>query len=226
MTASNVSVVGSFDELLAPFSGRVNARCLPRTLEGDFDALAATFASRAEEEGGLLVLDGERLRRAPGVDSRAVSVLLEDCRRLEALGRDPQLNVVTRYPRDVRGLPVSVDVHSFHVDRAPVEADTFLCTYAGAPSEGLRNEDAERWVDDPLVRRALREHFGRDEGFEEWLAEECFDLHSRARPGATPFSFGIGHLWRIAVAWPGAPVEACVHRAPLPDGRPRLMLIS
>lgn len=226
MTASGVGVVGSFDELLQPFSGGVNARCLARTLEGDFDALAAAFASRAEEEGGVLVLDRELLRRTRGLDVRAVSVLLEDLRRLEDLGRNPQLNVVTRYPRDVRGLPVSVDVHSLHVDRAPVEADTFLCTYAGAASEGLPNESAERLVDDPLIRRRLREHFGRDDGFDAWLAEECFDLHFRAKPGATPFSFGTGHLWRLVVAWPGAPVAPCVHRAPLPDGRPRLMLIS
>lgn len=222
----SIDVVDSFEALLQPFSGRVNARCLSRTLEGDFDALAATFASRAEAEGGVLVLDGELLRATRGLDARAVSAVLEDCRRLEALGRNPQLNVLTRYPRDVRGLPVSVDVHSFHVDRAPVEADTFLCTYAGAPSEALRPGDAERLVDDPLIRRELRAHFGRDEGFDAWLAEECFDLHFRAKPGATPFSFGVGHLWRLAVAWPGAPVAPCVHRAPVPDGRPRLLLIS
>ena len=226
MTVSSVGVVGSFDELLQPFSGGVNARCLSRTLEGDFDALAAMFASRAEQEGGLLVLDAELLRATRGLDARAVSVLLEDCRRLEELGRNPQLNVLTRYPRDVRGLPVSVDVHSFHVDRAPVEADTFLCTYAGAASEGLASEDAERLVDDPRIRQQLRDHFGRDEGFDAWLAEECFDLHFRAKPGARPFSFGVGHLWRLAVAWPGSEVAPCVHRAPEPDGRPRLMLIS
>lgn len=225
MTRSN-DIVGSFDELLRPFSEGVNALCFSRTLEGDFDALAAMFANRADDEGGLLALDAELLRQARGADSRVVAVLLEDLRRLEALGRNPQLNVLTRYPRDARGLPVSVDVHSFHVDRAPVEADTFLCTYAGAPSEGLRAGDAERLVDDPSIRRRLREHYGRDEGFDAWLVEECFDLHYHAKPGATPFSFGNGHLWRLAVAWPDARVAPCVHRAPLPDGRPRLMLIS
>lgn len=217
------ALVSSFDALLEPFSPEVNARCFARTLVGDFDGLAAALASRAEANGGLLVVT-ERLLR--GLDSRAATTILEDMHWLEALGREPQVNVLTRYPRDERALPFPVDVYSFHADRAPVEADTFLCTYAGAPSEGLDNEDAERLVDDPALRTTLREHFGRDEGFDEFLAEESLDLHYRAKPGAAPFSFGLGHLWRIAVAAPGVAYPPCIHRAPLELGKPRLMLIS
>lgn len=216
-------VVGSFDALLAPFDGGVNARCYARTLEGDFDGFARALAPRAEAEGGILELDEELLR---GATPRVAAVLREDLRRLTALGRNPQLNVLTRYPRDLRGLPITVDVHSFHADRAPVEADTFLCTYAGAPSEGLSPEDALRLVDVPPVRAALRALHGRDEGLDAFVTEACFDLQYGAKPGAAPWSFGVGNLWRISVAWPGARVPPCVHRAPLPDGRPRLMLIS
>ncbi|MFZ5445682.1 MAG: hypothetical protein ACOZQL_37160 [Myxococcota bacterium] len=219
-------VVSSFDELLQPFPAGVNALCLARTLDADFDGLAATFAARADDEGGLFVLDEDTLRAAPKADPRALAVLLDDLRRLAALGREPQLNVLTRYPRDTRGLPITVDVHSFHADRAPVEADTFLCTYSGAASEGVDDADAVRLVDEPDVRAALRALHGRDEGFEAFLTEECFDLHFRPRPGATPYPFGVGNLWRISVAWPEAPVPPCIHRAPLPDGRPRLLLIS
>ncbi len=223
---SRRSAVDSFDALLEPFTAGVNAKCLSRTLDGDFDALAAVLAPRADDEGGLLVVDDEMLGALRGVDTRAVEVLLEDRARLAALGREPQLNVITHYRRDTRGLPVSVDVHSFHVDRAPVEADTFLCTYAGASSEGLDDEDAMRIIDDPAIRAALRELHGRDEDFADFLAEGSFDLHFSKRSGATPFTFGVGHLWRLAVAWPGSPVTPCIHRAPDADARPRLMLIS
>lgn len=218
--------VTTFDALIGPFAAGENARCLSRTLDGDFDGLAAALAQRAEDEGGLLVLDEAVLRSVHGVDPRVLAVLREDRRRLEELGRNPQLNVLTHYPRDARGLPITVDVHSFHADRAPVEADTFLCTYSGASSEGLEPEDAERLVDDPTIAAQLRALHGSAEGLEAFLTEECFDLQYRPKPGAIPFSFGCGDLWRIAIAWPGAPVPPCVHRAPLPDGRPRLMLIS
>lgn len=218
--------VASFEDLLGPFGTGVSALCWERRLEADFDTLAAALAPRAEAEGGLCVVDEAVLRRTPGVDPRAISVLLEDARRLEVLGREPQLNVLTRYPRDERGLPVSVDVHSFHADRAPVEADTFLCTYSGAPSEGLDSHDAERLVDDAGVREALRHAWGGEGDFESFLVEECFDLHFRPRPSATPWSFGVGPLWRLTVAWPGATEPPCIHRAPVADGRPRLLLIS
>lgn len=219
-------VVSSFDALLAPFTRDVNAWCFERSLEGDFARLAASLAPRADDEGGVLEVDAELLQELHVVDARAVSVLLEDLRRLTKLGREPQLNVITRYPPDTRGLPVSVDVHSFHVDRAPIEADTFLCTYAGACSEGLENEAASRLVDDRRVLAALREVHGQAHGFDEFLADESFDLHFAMKPGAVPFSFGTGHLWRVAVAWPGAPELPCIHRAPPHDGRPRLLLIS
>ena len=174
----------------------------------------------------MLEVDAELLEELHALDARAVGVLREDLRRLTELGREPQLNVITRYPPDTRGLPVSVDVHSFHVDRAPIEADTFLCTYAGACSEGLENEDASRLVDDPHVREALRALHGRADGFEDFLVEQSFDLHFAMKPGATPFSFGTGHLWRVATARPGAVELPCIHRAPPHDGRPRLLLIS
>ena len=59
------------------------------------------------------------------------------------------------------------------------------------------------------------------------LRDACYDLHYAPTPGAQPFSCGIGHLWRIAVDWPGSPVPPCIHRAPdtHPEDPPRLLLI-
>jgi hypothetical protein len=121
-------------------------------------------------------------------------------------------------------------VFSWHVDSATVPADTWLCTYFGAASEGLPNAEARRRVDEPTTRAALRREFdGTEEAeFAAWLAENCYDLHYEARPGAQPWSFGVGHLWRIAAEYEGSPVRPCIHRAPatVPGAGPRLLLIS
>lgn len=90
--------------------------------------------------------------------------------------------------------------------------DTFLCTYVGACSEGLPNEQAQRRVDVPETRaELLRLYSGEDDAeFLEFLAENFYDLHYAPLPGAQPFSFGPGNLWRIAIQYPGCPVPPCV----------------
>jgi hypothetical protein len=125
---------------------------------------------------------------------------------------------------------MSTDVFSFHADSAPVETDTWLCTYHGPASEGLPNDEARRRVDIPETRAELLRRFGGpdDATFLEYLSEHHYDLHYAPRPNARPYSFGLGNLWRIAVDWPGGPVLPCIHRAPehTPDQPPRLLLIS
>jgi hypothetical protein len=94
----------------------------------------------------------------------------------------------------------------------------------------LRNEEAQRRVDIPVTRAELLQVYGGhdDDGFHEFLKENCYDLHYVAVSQARPFSFGLGNLWRIATEWPGCPVPPCIHRAPerLPGQPPRLLLIS
>jgi hypothetical protein len=66
-----------------------------------------------------------------------------------------------------------------------------------------------------------------DDGFADFLHEHCYDLHYAPRAGAQPYTFGLGHVWRIALDWPGNPVPPCVHRAPAQrPGDTRLLLIS
>lgn len=220
--------VNSFAELVGtPFADGVNALCWPRALAGDF----AEVLARIEPDEGLETLDAARLRSLHvGSDGRvAIETMLADLELLETHGLAPVLNCVHGYPRDEEAASVPTHVFSFHADRAPVEADTFLCTYAGPASEGVDNDDARCRIDDPTTRaQLLREFGGRDdESFREWLTENCYDLHYALRSSARPYAFGLGNLWRIAIQWPGAPVPPCVHRAP--DTRPgerRLLLIS
>jgi hypothetical protein len=225
---SRIKQVHSFSELVAtPFAAGVNALCWERTLPGDFAEVVTLLGAGA----GITTLDEARLRALPVGDAgrAAVDVMLADQQLLRQHGLDPVLNCIDGYPRDEAPGPVATDVFSFHADSAPVEADTWLCTYYGPASEGLRNDEAQRRVDLPATRAELLKLFGGGEGdaFREFLKENCYDLHYAPVPTARPFSFGLGNLWRIALDWPGSPVPPCLHRAPATrPGEVRLLLIS
>jgi len=219
--------VKSFHELVTTrFADGVNALCWERTLPGDFTEVVAKIGANK----GIITLDEALLLALPvsPAGRTAIDQLLADHRLLQAHGLDPVLNCITEYPRD-SGL-VPTDVYSFHADSAPVEADTYLCTYHGSPSEGLRNEEALRRVDLPETRAGLLKEFGGDDNdaFREYLKENCYDLHYAPIASARPFSFGVGNLWRITLDYPGSPVPPCLHRAPedQPGQPPRLLLIS
>ena len=221
--------VGSFDELIStPFGNGVNALCWPRTLTGDFSDVVRHLAL----DDDLTTLDEEILLALPLSEAGqiAVAILLRDLRSLRDLELDPVLNAITAYPRDEEPGAIPVDVYSFHADSAPVVAETWLCTYHGAPSEGLRNDEGIRRLALPGMREILLAEYGGtdDEGFTDYLSEHCYDLHYAPLPASQPFSFGVGHLWRIAVDYPGSPVPPCLHRAPesLPGDPVRLLLIS
>ncbi len=226
---ARIQCVQSFHELVTtPFANGVNALCWPRTLPGDF----AEVVERLGPIEGIEALDEKRLRAlvVSGAGRAAIDVLLEDLQRLRSRDLDPVLNCIHGYPRDEAAEVVRTDVYSFHADSAPVQADTYLCTYYGAASEGLRNDEARRRVDIAATRAELLERFGGsdDADFRAHLAENCYDLHYAPAPGARPFSFGLGNLWRIAVEYPGSPVPPCIHRAPdtAAGDSPRLLLIS
>ncbi|MCS6243183.1 MAG: hypothetical protein H2172_04890 [Opitutus sp.] len=219
----------SFQELVTtPLENGVNALCWQRTLPGNF----AEIVEHLVVDEDITCLDAERLNTLPVSDEGrvAIAILLDDQRLLREHGLLPNLDCIVAYPRDEDPTVVPIDVYSFHADSATVQADTYLCTYFGPSSEGLRNEEAQRRVDVPETRAELLKLYGGadDEEFRVFLNENCYDLHYAPAPQAKPFSFGLGNLWRIAVDYPGNPVPPCIHRAPetLPGQPPRLLLIS
>ena len=240
-----IRCVRSFAELAAGrFTDGVNALCWPRTLPGDFGEVVRLLGKTE----AIDVIDEARLRalNLSPAGRVAADMILSDLRLLREQERDPVLNCIHGYPRDEEAGPVATDVFSWHADSAPVEADTWLCTYHGSPSEGLRNEDAVRRVDVPATRAELLKLYGGadDAGFRDFLHEHCYDLHYAAVPSATPYSFGLFNLWRIMIDHPGnrPPVSEesdlrslssvirasppCIHRAPATiPGQPRLMVI-
>jgi len=221
--------VASFEELVSTrFEDGINALCWERALPGNF---AEVVGKLAVGEGITTIEDESLLELSVSPAGRlAVEMLLADQRLLRGLDLDPVLDCIQSCLRDQTGAPVATDVYSFHADSATVEADTYLCTYHGPSSEGLRNDEALRRVDIPQTRAQLLALFGGEEGpeFEEYLNENCFDLHYAPAPGARPFPFGVGNLWRIAVEYPGSPVPPCIHRAPetRSGDTPRLLLLS
>ena len=226
---TRTKLVNSFHELVTtPFADGVNALCWQRMLQGDFGEVVEHLGAGE----GITTLDDARLLRLPvsAAGRAAIDFLLEDQRLLREHDLDPVLNCINGYPRDENPGPVRTDVFSFHTDSATAATDTYLCTYHGPASEGLRNDEALRRVDIPATRAELLKVFGGedDDGFLEYLNENCYDLHYAPIPLARPFSFGLGNLWRIAVDYPGSPVPPCIHRAPetLPGQPPRLLLIS
>lgn len=224
-----IRVVGSFEELVTtPFGAGVNALCWQRMLAGDFGEIV----EKLSVEKGITSIDEARLRTldlsAAGQTAR--EFLLHDLELLRAHELLPSLDCVHGYANEIESELLRTDVQSWHVDSATVEADTYLCTYYGAVSEGLSNEEARRRVDVPEIRAELLQlHGGEDdEAFLEYLNENYLDLHYAPLPQARPFSFGVGNLWRIATEHPGSPVLPCIHRAPatIPGHPPRLLLIS
>ena len=222
-------MVSSFEELVSTrFAGDVNALCWERKLPGDFREVV----ERLGVGKGITTIDEDRLRALVLSDAGQVAgdVLLQDQEMLRSRELAPVLDCINGYDDPADAGPMRTDVQSWHVDSATVEADTYLCTYHGASSEGLRNEDAMRRVDIPETRAELLKLYGRDddEGFIEFLSDNFFNLHYAALPHAQPFSFGVGNLWRLAIKYPGCPVEPCVHRAPATQlgESARLLLIS
>lgn len=226
-----IRIVSSFDELVkTPFTDGVNALCWQRQLPGDFAEVVAHIGAMQD----IVTLDAEALSDLRSALSPAgcvaVEAMLSDYRALADGGLDPCLDCIPAYLRDEVADVLRTDVYSFHVDRAPIMTDTYLCTYIGACSEGLPNEQATKYVDIEDTRLALLAQYQREGGddFDSYLRDNSYDLHYRPHADAQPYGFGIGNLWRIAIDYPGCLVPPCIHRAPEQKaGDPaRLLLIS
>ncbi|EPH39086.1 hypothetical protein L291_0031 [Acinetobacter guillouiae MSP4-18] len=157
----------------------------------------------------------------------ARDIILSDIQLLTDFGASPSLNLLKHYERDQDLDFISTDVYSYHVDRSPIETDTFLCTYHGAASDIISNDQVEQKILIPEIREQLKAlHDGPETEFETFLQEYFFDLHYQPKPNSESVNLGTGYLWRLAVDHPTQQVLPCVHRAPVEkDGEYRLLLI-
>ncbi|MEL4445273.1 DUF1826 domain-containing protein [Acinetobacter baumannii] len=221
-----VEVVSTFAELVnTHFQGNKNAICWHRNLVGDFKEIV----NKLQLKENLTEVSVEDLLalQLSEKGNLARTTILEDIELLSDFGASPVLNLLKNYERDEELDFISTDVYSFHVDRSPIETDTFLCTYHGAASDIVPNDQVEQKVLIPEIREKLKAlHDGPEAEFESFLTEYFFDLHYQPKPDAQPINLGIGYIWRLAVDHPTQKVLPCVHRAPVEnDGEYRLLLI-
>ena len=217
--------VFNFNELITtPFKENYNAICWNRILEGDFEEIV----NATTLEGNMMELSEEHLLELKLSENGIIArdTILTDFKLLSTLGFEPVLNIIDHYEAD-EDLFFPRDVYSFHVDRSPIPTDTFLCTYFGATSEIIPNEQAIQKIQLPKIReKLLRNYKGDIVNFENYLSEQFFDLHYKALPNAAITSAVIGQLWRLAVDHPKSEVLPCIHRAPEEKkGQKRLLLI-
>lgn len=223
---NQIGVVSTFLELInTDFKGAMNALCWNRHLEGDFKEIVDQLQLN---ENITEVFPNDLLALQLSENGNlAREIILNDMRLLTDFGASPALNLLKCYDRDDEFDFISTDVYSFHVDRSPIATDTFLCTYHGAASDIIANEQVEQKILIPEIRAKLKAlHNDPSEDFEIFLKENFFDLHYQAKPHAVPVNLGLGNLWRLAVDHPQQQVLPCIHRAPIEnEGEYRLLLI-
>lgn len=223
---NQVGVVSSFSELInIKFKGVMNAICWNRNLYGDFEGIVSKL--QLKENITEVSIEDLLALELSEKGMLAREIILNDLQLLTDFGASPSLNLLKNYERDEDFDFISTDVYSFHVDRSPIGTDTFLCTYHGAASDIIPNDQVEQKILIPVIREKLRELYeGPEEELEDFFKENFFDLHYEAKPDAIPTNLGIGNLWRLAVDHPSQEVLPCVHRAPVEnDGEYRLLLI-
>ncbi|AYA01749.1 DUF1826 domain-containing protein [Acinetobacter sp. WCHAc010034] len=223
---NQIKVISSFSELInTNFQGEINALCWSRSLAGDFKEIVNKL--ELKENITEVSVDDLLALQLSEHGNFAREIILKDIQLLTDFGASPSLNLLKSYERDDELDFISTDVYSYHIDRSPIETDTFLCTYHGAASDILPNDQVEQKILIPEIREKLKKlHDGTEAEFETFLEEYFFDLHYQAKPNAKPVNLGLGHLWRLAVDHPTQQVLPCVHRAPAEnEGEYRLLLI-
>ncbi|CAM2965401.1 DUF1826 domain-containing protein [Acinetobacter celticus] len=223
---NQIKVVSTFSELVnLNFQGDNNAIGWHRNLVGDFKEIV----DKLELKENITEVSIEDLLALQLSESGhlARETILKDVQLLTDFGASPSLNLLKNYERDDELDFISTDVYSYHIDRSPIETDTFLCTYYGPASDILPHNQVEQKVLIPEIRGKLKKlHDGPEAEFETFLEDYFFDLHYQPKPNTKPMNLGSGHLWRLAVDHPTQQVLPCVHRAPTEkDGEYRLLLI-
>ena len=154
--SDQISVVSSFATLVnSNFHGNMNAICWHRNLLGDFKEIVSKL-DLIENITEISIEDLSALQLSEQ-GHIARETILNDIQLLSDFGASPSLNLLKNYERDDEFDFISTDVYSFHVDRAPIETNTFLCTYYGPASDILPNDQVEQKIGIPSIREKLKE---------------------------------------------------------------------
>lgn len=222
----HTQTVESFQDFVeTPFQGYINAIAWKRTLEGDF----AEIIQKLDVKENIKEISEQELYALQLSEQGQIArdTITNDLLLLKEHGASPVLNVIHYYERDEDFPLLPTDVYSFHVDRSPIPTETILCTYHGAASEIVPNEQATQKILIPSIKEELKKfHQGTEETFDSFCQEFFFDLHYQAHENAEIMNLGLGNIWKLAVDHPTSQVLPCLHRAPKEiEGEKRLLLI-
>lgn len=223
---NQISVVSTFEELIdGHLKDNINARCWHRNLKGNFKEIVSKL-KLYDNITEISIDDLLKLNLSKDAE-KARETIIQDIQLLTNYGAAPSLNLLKSYERDDEFDFITTDVYSYHVDRSPILTDTFLCTYYGAATDILANNEAEQKIYIPEIREQLKKLYkGSNDGFDDFLKDNFFDLHYQAKTNANPINLGLGNIWRLAVDHPNQEVLPCIHRAPKENiGEYRLLLI-
>ena len=164
--SDQISVGSSFATLVnSTFHGNMNAICWHRKLLGDFKEIVSKL-DLIENITEISIEDLSALQLSEQ-GHIARETILNDIQLLSDFGASPSLNLLKNYERDDEFDFISTDVYSFHVDRAPIETNTFLCTYYGPASDILPNNQVDQKTRIPSIREKLKEIYeGTEDEFE------------------------------------------------------------
>jgi hypothetical protein len=250
-----IQLVGNMDELFAATFGPANVVLYPRSLTAAFNARAQAADFKALS---LLLLDGlsekdmshedlsEAASRLEGGSKKAAQQILDDMKAFESNDLKPALRIFIGKAlvnlADYGGKIFQEGAHLFHGDGVPTR---FLCCYTAPATEGLCNEDAERYIDSENYAQELAASYTAERGrnpyhplpglqgypektedFKRWL-ERNNDYYF-PKPRARIFSFKIGDVFRFAGEKNYAGVPPFIHRGPPSndDSSPRLVLVG
>ena len=223
---NQIEIVKSFEDFISkPFHDEVNAIGLLRNTEANFKEIVDKFLTE-EDIIEISIADLDLLELSDsGV--KAKNMIKDDYNNLLEAGCQPTLNLINKYMKDDEFDFISTDVYSFHVDRSPIPTSTILCTYYGASSDIISNDEVVQKILVPEIRKNLNQLYDENDGsFEDFLEDNFFDLHYQELPNANPINLGNINIWRLAVDNPYQNVKPCVHRAPIENiNEPRLLLI-
>lgn len=204
------SLSGLFNARLGP---AVNVVLWPRSLKGDFNALArwidenaANRRLRYSRRSFGFEFNQEQLKslreRIPRALEQAADAVARDMDQILDRQRKGGISSVALRLIKSQGYAEKERIHEFHADRAFTGAGRILCCYNRPVTEGIRNEDAAPLDDN--------------------------SSHFRMREGARAFSFREGDLWRMAVQGGNPDAPPFIHRAPraAPGDPPRLILMA
>lgn len=197
--------------LATDFAPKANVVVYPRTISGDYDALAkkmAEYFDLKNEEIFIKYSDAERIegfqKTLPEEESALVDTILGDMEFLYSSRVKTHMRILTHYTEDPR-------THNFHVDGAAQDFDRYMTCYNTPVTQFVKNEDV-------MLVRGHDAHVKSDAQIFEFKPGDIWKARVRNKPRGRVGTL-IDQFLRIKEN------RSFVHRAQV-STTPRLMVVG